>query len=71
GITDAGLAHLAKRKGLEHLDLRETLITDAGLLHLKALSHLRQLDLRETRCTPEGIRALENALPNCRIYRSP
>jgi len=42
-VTDAGLAHLAGRKGLQELDLggMNTGISDAGLAHLSGLKDLR------------------------------
>ena len=50
-VTDRGLAHLARVKSLEQLDLSETAVTDAGLPHLESLRRLEQLDLTGTRVT--------------------
>ncbi len=43
GVTDAGLKHLAKVRGLDSIDLGMTRVTDAGLHDLAKLQGLRQL----------------------------
>jgi hypothetical protein len=69
-ITDAGIENL---KGLNHLkilSLASTQVMDAGLDNLKALSQLQELDLGGTRgVTDEGVKRLQQALPNCKVYR--
>ena len=68
-VTDAGLEHL---KGLTHLKilyLADTQVTDAGLEHLKGLTKLQLLWLFGTKVTVEGVEKLQQALPNCKIYR--
>jgi hypothetical protein len=68
-ITDAGLTHLRDLKRLQTLHLRDTMITDAGLTHLKGLSNLKELNLYGTSVSDEGVKKLQQALPNCEIFR--
>jgi hypothetical protein len=68
-VTDAGLEHLKGLTQLQTLDLIDTQVTDGGLKHLKGLMQLRRLLLKGTRVTKEGVKTLQQALPNCRIYR--
>jgi hypothetical protein len=63
-ITDAGLVHLRSLGRLKHLDLHDTNITDAGLAHLR---ELRLLNLQNTKVTDAGVKALQKALPHCRV----
>ena len=58
GVTDDGIAHLARLPALQHLDLSGTGITDAGLQVLRHLPRLRTISLAWTRVTDEGIGAL-------------
>ena len=58
GVTDDGIAHLARLPRLQHLDLSGTGITDAGLQVLRHLPRLRTISLAWTRVTDEGIGAL-------------
>lgn len=62
-ISDVGLAHLARVRGLVMLDLSDTYsITDAGLAHLNRLPQLQQLKLDGCRrITEEGVRELSSA----------
>ena len=53
-VTDAGLAHLSKRKDLKELHLRGRRITDAGLVHLSGLTNLERLTLWGSRVTDAG-----------------
>ncbi len=57
-ISDAGLAHLNRMRGLEVLDLSCTSVTDSGLAHLENLTQLRSLDLHGTQVTDKGLRHL-------------
>ena len=68
-VTDAGLEHLKGLTNLEHLSLSSTKVTDAGLEHLKGLTKLRALALKGTQVTNVGVKKLQQALPNCKIYR--
>jgi len=68
-VTDAGLGHLEGLSSLEVLYLTNTLVTDAGLKHLKGLMGLQVLWLEGTQVTDEGVKKLQEALPNCKIYR--
>ena len=70
-VTDADLEHLKYLSQLEVLLIDNTQVTDAGLENLKGLKHLNRLYLSETKVTDEGIKRLQQALPNCRIYRLP
>jgi Leucine rich repeat len=54
-ITDAGLAHLGKLKGLKTLGLSGTSITGSGLGTLASLTGLEFLDLKGSRITDTGI----------------
>ena len=49
------------------VDFSYSKVTDAGLVHLKGMTDLRSLDLRNTEVTAEGVKALQAALPECRI----
>ncbi len=68
-VTDAGLEHLKKLGKLERLDLHNTQVTDAGLEHLEGLISLKWLRLYGTRITEEGVKGLQQALPNCEVFR--
>jgi len=65
GITDAGLAVVAKMPNLEHLDLRGTSVGDDGLESLAGLDNLETLSLYDTGVTDSGLKALQ-ALPALR-----
>jgi hypothetical protein len=60
GVTDAGLAHLAGRKWLTHLDLGGTRVTDRGLAHLKGHKALVLLGLNATATTDAGLANFAN-----------
>jgi hypothetical protein len=66
-ISDAGLVHLKKMKRLFLLDLSNTKTSDAGLDRLKELHHLGKLYLSDTNVSADGVRALQRALPDCKI----
>ena len=71
-ITDDDLMHLAGLKDqgtFEFLYLDNTEITDAGLVHLKSLKWVTSLSLKGTFVTDDGEEELQQALPNCSIYR--
>jgi len=68
-ITDAGLKHLGGLKQLYWLHLSKTNITDAGLERLRGLNELRWLFLDGTQVTDDGVKTLQQALPNCHIFR--
>jgi hypothetical protein len=59
GITDAGLAHLARLTQLRKLSLADTQVTDAGLEHLKGLTQLETLVLASTQVTGTGLKHLK------------
>ena len=56
-------------KLLGSLNFREAKITDAGLLKLKPLKNLRNVSVAGTPVTAEGARALEAAIPGCKVSR--
>lgn len=58
-ITDAGLGHLKKIKGLICVNLTRTQITDAGLKHLEGLTNLEFLFLDNTQITDAGLEHLK------------
>ena len=66
-ITDEQLAELANLKQLRVLWLHHTQLTNASVEHLKKIKSLEELYLSGTRITTSGKKALETALPNCRI----
>ncbi|MFO0914972.1 MAG: discoidin domain-containing protein [Pirellulales bacterium] len=55
GLTDDGLAEVAKLSNVIWLNLRGTKITDAGLAHLANLKSLRKLHLEKTAVTDAGL----------------
>jgi mono/diheme cytochrome c family protein len=65
GLTNAGLAALARMPNLERLDLRETAVGDEGVRALAGLRKLETLGLYGTRVTDAGIPALRE-LPSLR-----
>ena len=68
-VTDAGLEHLKGLTNLQNLALDGTKVTDAGLEHLEGMTKLQDLYLIDTNVTDEGVKNLQQALPNCEIYR--
>lgn len=66
-ITDAGLRELAQLGTVKFLNLAGTQITDAGLPLLAKLNRLEYLRLDDTQVSDAGVRALQNALPKCKI----
>ncbi len=60
GLTDAGLAPLARLKSLESLHLKSaTGVTDAGLAHLAGLTELGTLRLPNTPLDSSGLKILQ------------
>lgn len=57
-VTDGGVAHLARLRGLRTLDLYQAAVTDAGLVHLAGLVRLERLHLGDTRVQGPGVRYL-------------
>lgn len=68
-ITDSGLAHLKGMTELNIVSLAHTEITDNGLANLEGLAKLEIVSITETQVTDEGVAKLQEALPDCTIYR--
>ena len=68
-MTDTGVERLKDLPRLQVLLLSDTKITDVGLDCLKGMPKLRELHLYRTQVTNEGVKKLQQALPNCKIYR--
>ncbi len=58
GVSDDGLAMLAKYKRVRRLDLEGAMVTDRGVKHLLGLPNLESLDLSETQITDEALATL-------------
>lgn len=67
-VTDAGLAHLARLRNLEFLDMSRTAVTDAGLTQLSGLTELRLLYVDGKTTTEGGRLALQRILPSVQIF---
>ena len=68
-ITDAGLKHLTTTQ-LPYLRLRlsGTGVSDAGLEHIKAIkTRIVEIELNDTKVSADGVKALQKALPNCKV----
>lgn len=63
GLTNVGLARIAKLPALERLSLDGTSITDEGLKSLQPLTNLQSLSLNGTKTSAAGFQNLA-ALPN-------
>jgi Leucine-rich repeat (LRR) protein len=59
-LTEDGIAHLARWKKLEHLNLRGTKVTSRVFDHIARLPNLRSLDLGFTQIDDEGFEQLAN-----------
>ena len=70
-LSDTGIAELKEFKSLRGLNLSNTKITDAGLVHLAGITILELLHLGNTRVTDVGVKKLQQALPKCKIDRTP
>ena len=68
-ITDTGLENLRGLRQLRLLTMDNTPIGDDGLANLAGLSQLAELAIRNTKVTERGVKLLQQALPNCKIYR--
>jgi hypothetical protein len=68
GITDAGLAVLAKMPNLEHVDLRGTAVGDQGVRALAGLDKLETLGLYGTGVTDAGLEPLRGLPALRRLY---
>lgn len=67
--TDANLVHLKQLAGLQYLLLEKTNITNEGLKHLAKLTALKKLWVHQTRVTSQAAKNLQEALPNCKVFR--
>ena len=68
-VTDAGLKELGPLTNLTTLDLGNTPVTDAGLKELAAVKSLSVVYLFNTKVTDAGARALQKALPKCKVVK--
>ncbi|MFV2065783.1 MAG: hypothetical protein ACC645_02295 [Pirellulales bacterium] len=68
-ISGAGLEHLSALPALRQLDVTATSIDDDALVHLKKMKGLRVLMLSETKVTATAVAELQQALPDCVIFR--
>ncbi len=70
-ITDEGVKELTALKGLRALSLYNTSLTDAATKELAKIKTLEYLDLggRNVRASGGAIFELQQALPNCTIFR--
>jgi hypothetical protein len=68
-VTDAGVAHLGRLKGLRRLKLANARLTDAGLAPLRELPDLEDLDLKDTQVTDRGVATLTAARPKLKVAR--
>jgi hypothetical protein len=66
-VTDAGLAHLKDCKKLTTFHGHRLPITDTGLAHLAAVRTLTLVGVSDSKVTAEGVKALQTALPNCKV----
>jgi hypothetical protein len=67
-IVDDDLSALKSLNNLKELRLWNTAVTDAGLVHLEGLVGLQRLEL-PTAISDEALKRLQEALPDCQIYR--
>jgi hypothetical protein len=68
-VYDDGVDQITGVSHLQGLYLDGTKITDSQLEHLERLGQLQTLWLDRTQVTDEGVKKLQQALPNCEIYR--
>lgn len=59
-VGDAGVAHLARLKSLEHILLARTQVTDAGAASFAELENLKRLELFGTKITNGGLIHFQN-----------
>ena len=53
-VNDVGLAHIAKLKGLEVVDISGNSVTDSGLNHLLGMPNLKRVVAVGTQVTERG-----------------
>jgi hypothetical protein len=66
-VTDSWLSHLEGHEYLASLDIVSTSVTDQGLKYLFRAKALKWLTITDTPVTENGVRALEAALPKCKV----
>jgi Leucine-rich repeat (LRR) protein len=67
GVTDAGVAAVAKLPSLASLFLSGCPVTDAGLAALQAAPKLTYVTLNGTKVTKAGVEALKKAKPDLAV----
>jgi len=68
-FSDDAIAELHVLPKLEDLDFGRAELNDAGLLQLKPLKKLRSVRVPGTQVTEAAARALEKAIPGCKVTR--
>ncbi len=68
-VSDEALVYMTRIRGLRTLLLNMTNVTNAGLVSLKQLKHLEELGLGGLPLSEESIRDLQDALPECSVFR--
>jgi hypothetical protein len=66
-VTDAGIQHLLRLKGLKRLNIAGTQITDAGLVALGELENLEWVCVTRTRVTTTGVERLKGSRPGVEV----
>jgi len=66
-ISDAGVGKLVDLRYLESLRLEGTDVSDASIPVLSQMRGLKELNVENTKLTNSGSRALEAALPGCKL----
>lgn len=66
-ITDEAFRYLVQCRGLERLIVSRTDITDDSVEYIMQMRLLKVLYIDDTLITPEGARAIQDALPSCRV----
>jgi Leucine-rich repeat (LRR) protein len=68
-VGDAGVKELIGLQNLRAINLHYTDITDAGLRELTKLKNLRSVNLNGVKVSSNALFQLNQALPDCTIYR--
>ena len=66
-VGNAGLAHFKDCANLTSLDISGIAVSDACIDTLKRFTKLKTLQAKKTKLTADGVKAIQKALPGCRI----